>query len=106
MSIGGGRCDRGSVVVIVVGAGQLLSEEKLPTRRAICGATDPSSAYSPTASSAAGCNGATQAVSLPGRWTGWWTNTPLKSVADQAKISPERPLGVAGVRGRLPTPDG
>jgi hypothetical protein len=41
MRIGGGRCDRGSVVGIVVGAGQLLSEEELPTRRAICGATDP-----------------------------------------------------------------
>jgi hypothetical protein len=79
MRIGGGRCDRGLVVGIVVGAGQLLSEEKLPTRRAICGATDPSSASSPTASSA---------------------------VADQAEISPERPLVVAGVRGRLPTPDG
>jgi hypothetical protein len=104
--IGGDRRDRGPVVGIVVGAEQLLSEERLPTRRAICGATDPSSASSLTASSAAECKGATQAVSLPGDRRAGGLLLPLKSVVDQAEISPERPLVVAGVRGRLPTPDG
>jgi hypothetical protein len=107
MRIGGGRCDRGSVVGIVVGAGQLLSEEKLPTRRALCGATDPSSAYSLTASSAAGMQRRNAGRIAAGAMDGLVDQyTPLKSVADQAKILPERPLVVAGVRGRLPTPDG